>query len=232
MNESVERAAGKAWAFRHAVERDATMRFGRMAGRLERLGTPAELVRLAEKASSDESRHMGYCGELAEKYRAPLLPDPVVPSEIAPPRLRPRQRVLYEVAATCVAETESTAMLVTLMGAAKRRAMRSLLREFSRDEVTHARFGWAVLASHKATDDLSFLGVWIPWMLQTTAGDSFKAESKGPEDAELLQHGVLPYSARRRVFIETLDGVIFPGLEALGIDAGPSRAWLAKAVTA
>jgi rubrerythrin len=228
--ESPEEFAGKAWAFRHAVERDATMRFGRMARRLERIGTPAHLVKLAEKASNDEERHMGYCADLADKYGAKLRDEPLVPSEIAPARLRPRQRVLYEVAATCVAETESTHMLVTLMGAAKKRAMRSLLREFSRDEVTHARMGWAVLASHKDSDDLSFLAKWIPWMLSTTAGDSFAPHRTGIEDPSLYDHGVLPYSVRRRVFIQALDDVIFPGLEALGVDSGPSRAWLARIV--
>ncbi len=228
----IERAAGKAWAFREAVERDATMRFARLAGRLERIGTPAPLVKLALAASRDEQRHEGYCAELADRYGAARLTDPVVPSEIAPAKLSFRRRVLYEVAASCMAETESTVMLVTLMGATKGRAMRSVLREFSRDEVAHARLGWAVLASHKERDDLSFLSKWIPWMLRTTAGDSFKPATKGPEDARLVEHGVLPYSARRAVFVKTLEEVIFPGLEALNVQSGPSRAWLAEAVNA
>jgi len=227
--ESPEETAGKAWAFRHAVETDATIRFGRMARRVEKIGTPPSLVKLAEKASKDESRHAGYCAEMAERYRAPLLRDPIVASEIAPRELKPRQRVLYEVAASCMAESESTMMLVTLMGAAKNSKMRSLLREFSRDEVQHARFGWAVLASHKDRDDLSFLAKWIPWMLRTTAGDAFEPESKGPEDEALVEHGVLPYSVRKRVFVQALDEVIFPGLEELGVDSRPSRAWLARA---
>ena len=222
-------AAGKAWAFRNAVERDATTRFARLARRLEKIGTPAALVKLAEKASRDEERHAGYCAEMAARYDAPLLTDPIVPSEIAPRELRPRQRVLYEVAASCMAESESTMMLVTLMGAAKNQEIRSLLREFSRDEVTHARLGWAVLASHKDRDDLSFLAKWIPWMLRTTAGDSFERDAPEPEEDEtLVEHGVLPAAVRRRVFVQALDEVIFPGLEELGVDAGPSRAWLAS----
>ena len=230
VTESPARLAGKAWAFRHAVERDATMRFGRLARRLERIGTPAPLVKMAEQASKDESKHMGYCGELAEKYGAPLLDEPLVPSEIAPSELRPRQRVLYELAATCVAETESTHMLLTLLGGAKKGAMRALLREFSRDEVTHARMGWAVLASHKSSDDLSFLATWIPYMLATTAGDSFAPHQRGSEDPSLFDHGVLPFSVRKQVFVQALEDVIFPGLEALGVDSAPSRAWLTKAL--
>jgi hypothetical protein len=224
---SVQEVAGKAWPFRQWVESDATARFARMARRLEKIGTPAPLVELAAKASRDEERHAGYCAELAAHYDHPLQDPVTTPSEIAPKALRQRQRVLYEVAASCLAETESTVMLVTLMDGAKNTKMRKLLREFARDEVTHARFGWAVLASHRESDDLSFLSEWIPWMLRTTAGDSFKPAHKGPEDEALLEHGVLPYSRRRHVFIKALDDVIFPGLEALGVDARPSRAWLA-----
>ena len=222
----IEQAAGKAWAFRHWVESDATARFARMARRLEKIGTPAPLVELAVTASTDEARHAGYCADLAAHYDHPLEAAVTEPSEIAPKQLRFRQRVLYEVAASCLAETESTVMLVTLMGETKTHKMHSLLREFARDEVTHARFGWAVLTSHRERDDLSFLAKWIPWMLRTTAGDSFKPTHKGPEEAELVEHGVLPYSQRRAVFIKTLEDVIFPGLDALGVNAAPSRAWL------
>jgi hypothetical protein len=228
---SIDRAAGKAWAFRHWVESDATARFARMARRLEKIGTPAPLVEMAVQASSDERRHAGYCAELAARYDHPLQEEVTEPSEIAPKQLRLRQRVLYEVAASCLAETESTVMLVTLMGETKTQKMRSLLREFAKDEVTHARMGWAILSSHRERDDLSFLAKWIPWMLRTTAGDSFKPETKGPEERELVEHGVLPYSLRRAVFIKTLDDVIFPGLEALGVDAKPSREWLRAMTT-
>lgn len=201
-----------------------------MATRLESIGTPSALVTMAQTASEDEGRHAEYCAELALHYRHPLLPAPAELSDIAPPRLSLRHRVLYEVAASCLAESESSVMLVTLNQHTRDPAMRRLLRELSQDEVAHARLGWAVLASHRGADDLSFLARWIPWMLTTTAGDSFKRDTVGPEDATLVEHGVLPYSLRRKVFIDALEDVIFPGLEALAIDTTGSRAWLAKLV--
>jgi hypothetical protein len=231
VRQEIRVTAGKAWAFRHWVERDAQARFLRLAGRLERIGTPASLVAKAHEASEDEGRHAELCGDLASRYRHPLLPSEGAPREIAPSRLSSRQKVLYEVAAFCLAETESSVMLVTLIKHARNEKMRKLLRELSRDEVVHARLGWAVLASHKSTDDLSFLARWIPWMLTTTAGDTFKRNAAGPEDPALTEHGVLPYSLRRRVFIDALEDVIFPGLEALAVDATASRAWLAKLVS-
>lgn len=222
--------AGKAWAFRYGVERDAQARFARMAGRLESIGTPSSLVALAHRASEDEGRHAEYCADLAGRYQHPLPPIAPELSEIAPSQLSARQGVLYEVMASCLAESESSVMLVTLTQHTRDPAMRRVLRELSQDEVTHARLGWAVLASHRDADDLSFLARWVPWMLSTTAGDSFRRDTAGPEDATLVEHGVLPYSLRRKVFIDALEDVIFPGLDALAIDTTGSRAWLAKLV--
>ncbi len=232
MRAEIRTAAGKAWAFRHWVERDAEARFSRLAGRLERIGTPASLVAKTHDASRDEGRHAELCAELAQRYEHRLQKSDERPTEIAPKRLSSRERVLYEVAAFCLAETESSVMLVTLTQHVRDPGMRKVLRELSRDEVAHARLGWAVLASHKDTDDLSFLARWIPWMLNTTAGDTFRRDTKGPEDRTLVEHGVLPYSLRRKVFVDALEDVAFPGLDALSIDASASRAWLAKLVAA
>jgi hypothetical protein len=221
-----ELVAGKAWVFRYWVECDATARFARMADRLEEIETPAPLVAMARKASTDEWRHSGYCAELAADYGRAVEPGPTQSTEIAPAKLAFRKRVIYEVAAACLAESESSVMLVTLMGATKNPKMKRVLREFAKDEVMHAQLGWGVLASHKDRMNLGFLATWIPWMLKTTAGDSFRNPAPGGEDERLADHGVLPYSMRRQVFIDTLHDVIFPGLEALSIDTAPSRAWL------
>jgi hypothetical protein len=37
---------------------------------------------------------------------------------------------------------------------------------------------------------------------------------------------VLPHAAQRQVFTRTLEEVVFPGLEAYGVDTGPARRWL------
>jgi hypothetical protein len=229
--EGVEAVAAKAWAFRYWVECDATARFARMAERLAKIGTAAPLVQMALDASSDEARHSGYCADLAARYGKKVEPGPTEATEIAPERLGLKKRAIYEVVAACLAETESTVMLVTLMGAAKNEDMKKILREFAKDEVKHAQFGWAVLAAYKDRMDLSFLSGWIPWMLRTTAGDSFKRPTAGAEDERLAEHGVLPYSMRRKVFIDTLRDVVFPGLESLSIDTAPSRAWLDQSVS-
>jgi hypothetical protein len=46
------------------------------------------------------------------------------------------------------------------------------------------------------------------------------------EDPGLLELGVLPHALQRQVFTDVLEEVVFPGLEASGVDAAPGRAWL------
>jgi len=37
---------------------------------------------------------------------------------------------------------------------------------------------------------------------------------------------VLPHSLKRSIFVGTLEGVVFPGLEKFGISPRPARQWL------
>ena len=71
----------------------------------------------------------------------------------------------YEVVAqSCISETESMATLVTLLDAAEDAHLKSVLQELARDEVQHARLGWAYLAWAKDRHDLSFLSAFLPAM--------------------------------------------------------------------
>jgi hypothetical protein len=226
----VRRIAGAAWRFRFGVEREAEVRFGRLAKRLLEAGAAPVLVGLAARAATDERRHAERCAELAESYGAPVdRRSPAVAAEIAPAGLPARERLLYEVvAACCVAETESVGVLSTLLGCARGAALRRVLKELAQDEVGHGRLGWAHLAAERARGDTSFLGPLVPAMLEgNAAADLFATVEAEREDPALLEEGVLPHSLKREVFVRMLEEVIFPGLERFGVDAGDGRAWLA-----
>jgi hypothetical protein len=229
---AVRRLAGAAWSFRCAVERDAEARFARLARRLQAAGYPRTLVALAERSSRDEHRHAALCAEEASRRGASPPPPPEgPPPEIAPSGLDPPRAALYEVvAASCVTETESTAVLTTLLSLVEDRRLRTVLRTLARDEVRHARLGWACLAHARAHDAAAFLGPLVPGMLEGAApADLFDPEvAPEKEDLALLEHGVLPHALKREVFVRTLEEVICPGLAALGVDDAASREWLAR----
>jgi hypothetical protein len=152
------------------------------------------------------------------------------PPEVAPAGLSPDDALCYElVAACCVAETGSVAVLTALLASARQPRLRAVLRELAVDEVDHARLGWAALASARRRGSTAFLGPLLPAMLSGSVDDDFFLPADpAREDPRLLEAGVQPHSARRTLFVETLDQVIFPGLEGAGVDTAAGRAWLAE----
>jgi rubrerythrin len=225
----VRGVAAAAWLFRFAVELDAEARFGRLADRLRALGASESMVALARRSAEDEHRHAARCAELAQELGAHVgAPAPAEPRELAPPGLLLRGRVTYElVAACCITETESMGVLTTLLDAARSPRLRRVLHELASDEVRHARLGWAHLAGEHAADATAFLAPLVPAMLQGSAApDLFLEVAPEYEDEALLEYGVLPHALKRQVFTRTLEEVVFPGLDACGVDSRPARAWL------
>ena len=190
-------------------------------------GAPEALVEVAARASRDEVRHASRCEDVLRMRQAPVPPPETRLLEYAPPELTPEQRLTYEVVAqSCVSETESMATLVTLLDAAHDEALKAIIHELARDEVQHARLGWGYLTWARPRMDLSFLGPLLPGMVAGSAGpDLFRAAAPGTDDPSLLHWGVVPHSERQRIYLETLDSVVIPGMVEHGVDTGPLRLW-------
>jgi hypothetical protein len=219
-----------AWSARYAIETEASVRFGFLAGRLDSAGAPRAVVDLAVRASRDETRHAGHCERFFHELGGTRLPTPRGLVEYAPRALSAAERLTYEVVAQCcVAETQSTATLVTLLSAAESGQLKSVLHELARDEVNHSRLGWAYLAWARAQVDFGFLAPLLPGMIDGSAGpEMFTPGPPEADDPELLRQGVVPRTMRRRVYLETLDTVVLPGFETLGIDTRQARGWLGQ----
>ena len=227
---TVRRAAGEAWSFRARVEREAASRFARLAAAIPAFDPASPVPALLQRAAADEERHAALCAGLSAAYGCPGGGG-ATDVRIAPRSMGPRDAVLYEmVAACCITETESVATLATLLGERAEPRVRTVLREIARDEVVHGRMGWAHLAREAADRDVSFLAAWVPSMLAGTAEEGlFPAGELGPDD--LLRHGVLPGPRKKEIFVRTLDEVVFPGLEKLGVSSAPARAWIAQRIS-
>jgi hypothetical protein len=217
-----------AWAVRYRIETEASLRFGALARRLEGVGAPRALVDLADRASKDETRHAAHCERFFRALGGMHLSAITRVVEYAPRVLPERERLTYElVSQCCVAETQSTATLVTLLDAAETAELRTVLHELARDEVQHSRLGWAYLAWARSRMDFTFLGPLLPGMLAGSAGpEMFEPAAEDLDHPELLRQGVIPQSMRRSVYVETLQTVVFPGFETLGVDTADAKRWL------
>ena len=203
-----------------------------LATRLEALGAPQQLASLARRASTDERRHAAHCARLAAELGQPVPERPhPAPSAVAPAGLAEEDAVTYElVAACCVTESVSVAVLTALLSAASDPSLRAVLRELAGDEVAHARLGWAHLGVAAARGRTAFLGPLLPAMLRGSIDDDlFRPVEPDREDEALLALGVLPHGMKRDLFVRSLEEVIVPGLEGAGADTAAGRAWLHRA---
>ena len=218
------------WAARHGVETGASLRFAALSRRMQSAGAPASLVELAARASKDEIRHAAHCADILRARQAEVPPPETRLLTYAPGGLSAEQSLTYEVVAqSCISETESMATLVTLLDAATDEHLRTVLHELARDEVQHARLGWAYLSWVRNRVDLSFLSSWLPSMAAGTAGpEMFQPGPPEAEDETLLRSGVVPRGERRRVYLETLESVVIPGFAEFGVNTGPLRTWMVE----
>ncbi len=224
----IESVAGQAWRFRTLVEREASVRFARLATDLKAHGFAAPLVDLAQRAAEDEKRHAALCLDLAQELEAPVEEGGWEAPRLAPRDLEGRDALLYEIAAQCcVAETESMATLTTLMEAMTPSRYREAVVAIAKDEIDHARLGWAVLEA--ARTPLAFLEPHLAAMLETGGAPLFRSSPLEAESEELIAFGVLPHAEKRRVFEEALADVIVPGFTRLGIATNAIDAWLTRA---
>jgi hypothetical protein len=215
------------WAVRHSVETGASLRFAALSQGMRAAGAPATLVDLATRASADEIRHAAHCADILRARQAEVPAAETRLLFFGPRDLPPEQRLTYEVVAqSCISETESMATLVTLLDAAEDAHLRTVLQELARDEVQHARLGWAYLSWAKNRFDLSFLSGFLPVMAGAASGaDLFQPSPPGADDAGLLRSGVVPKRERRRIYLETMHSVVIPGFEEYGVETAPLRAW-------
>jgi hypothetical protein len=222
------RVAGT-WAFRTRAEIEAAARFARMASELAEVGATEVVVRGAADASADELRHRDLCARLAARWGAPNALQHVPPRErIGRSNMDPRDRLLWEVVAVCcVSETMNTSLMTRCLEVAKDAEIRATLHELLKDEVNHARLGWAHLAAERAAGRGEFLRDVLPLMLEASVEPGFlERQTHVPWTDALYDYGELPQAELVQIYRDTLNLVVFPGLDAVGVDTSKGRAWL------
>jgi len=227
---SVDELARRLWSNRLIAELESAQRFAALAPRLRELDASQAIVAMVDQAATDELRHAESCRELIRHFGGVPAPEQKTHvRRIAPLGVEGREAVLYElVALSCVTETLSTALLGQLVDRARDPLCRRVMHSFLRDEVNHSRLGWAFLAEEYARGVRDCVGEHLSKLLDATLGDRFFSPSatEDPRLKELAGLGSLELSERQRIVRETLDQVVFPGLERFGIETTLGRCWL------
>lgn len=221
------RAAGL-WAFRAGAEAEAAARFGALAGALGRCGASPALVAAARKSAEDERRHLRDCaalaGTLGREVRLPEARVALPGSARLPERLRLAQAM---VATCCVAETLSALLLDEMRRRSEHPEARSLVHTILRDEVDHARLGWAWAETDLDDAQRAHLAEVLPGVLEDAVQDELFSD--GPDALlDLEGWGGLRRSRRRALVAEGVAEVVLPGLQRAGVDVSGGRRWVGE----
>jgi len=227
---AMRRDIAKVWRRRAMNERRASFVFADLHENLVAFAAEPDVLELSRTAVEDELRHAELCAELSRRYDPIVAPPEValpVPSPEFPRRAPHVAQALFAALQSSVNETLATGYMGACLDQATGVWPREALRAILRDEVRHARIGWAVLASTRLSPaDRANIAGTMPRLLEVCVG-AWWAEVEPERSVELPEgHGGLARSDLLATVRETLSGVILPGLDHVGIDSGPARRWV------
>jgi 1,2-phenylacetyl-CoA epoxidase catalytic subunit len=218
------------WSQRMAFEHRSSMVFSQLAQQLFEANATLDAKVVMMRMAQDELRHTATCaGVLAALGASPevdtdLVVEPLARHEGITLEERALRNVIYT---TCMSEMVACARFVATLDRTTDPFMRDAARRLLADEVLHGQFGFHYLAA------------WRPWL------DAHPAAQAGLErylvhafaviETELAPTppfraitddekalGVDDAALAREVFYGVMEGAVVPGLEQLGVAAGPA----------
>lgn len=202
--------------------------FEALAAQLDALGWSADAAE-ARTFAAEERAHGVLCGAVVEaaggEAWAPALPARVLPEHAD---TTPRAAVLRNlISIACMSETVAVALIGAERLEMPESPLRELLGRILADEVGHARFGWRLLAREAPAlpdDERAALARYLPtafFHLEAHELGHIPVGAAWPSGA--AAYGLCDGADARALFLDTVEHVIIPGLEAHGLPA--AHAW-------
>lgn len=231
LDASLRAGLGTYWEERARSELRVSGAFRLLGAELAATGV-SEVVRvMVTRAVDDETRHSELCRRLAERYaghpvEAPRVEAVVLPAfEGASAQLR---TALHVMTLSCVNETIASTWLNGCISATTAPLAREANRVHLREEIEHARLGWAHLASSQVSAATrAALGAWLGRVLRANVPQWFRSDPSLPERGAPEQ-GVPSAATTRVLVLDALRDVVLPGFEEVGIDPSAGHAYLAE----
>jgi hypothetical protein len=225
-------SAIETWLGRMVNEYMSSHVFAALADQLGAAGYDPATVAQCRRFRGEEEKHGVLCGAVVEALggkataRAKVPPQFPLHDDVAP-----EEGVLRNLLSICcLSETVAVALIGADRLEMPEGSLRRLLTEIYADEIGHARFGWLALTraapalDREARRRLSdYLGVAFAH-LEAHELAHIPASSFRPAGGETV--GLCVGSSARGLFYDTVEQVIVPGLNKIGLDA--SRAWSSR----
>lgn len=222
-------ALSRHWLRRARSEARISVAFSKMLPLLRDVGALEIVLDLIELSAADELRHSGVCLHVAERYAGGAL-EPLPIGETPLPEFGcedERLEAALLVAGTCcINETLATVWLGLGIDAARTPLTRAAHRAHLRDEVDHARAGWAHLASEALDPTLrAELGERLPRLLAANVPLWLEPDPVLPA-CGVPGHGAADSTVVERAIQGAVREIILAGFEHVGVPV-PDECWRA-----
>jgi hypothetical protein len=178
------------------------------------------VLRLLHQSAGQELEHARLCHRLAERYAGSNLPQVMRPDARLPDFGTESARLELTfniVGLCCINETFATAWLRYCLALARTPLAVAANREHLKDEIDHARLGWAHLASSWVTrEDKLALAERLPELIRVNLALWEAASNYLPGDA-LPEQGQPSSRESRRVLRQAVDELLLPGFAYVGV---------------
>lgn len=218
----VRRELAHVWAERARSELGAGSGCAQVIVGLYSIGAVPEVLALATQSAREEVEHAEACHRLAEHYAgAPVaMPRPkkvgMPPHRGATDALR---ATLHTMGLACFNETIAAEFVAQCLDACEAEVVREATAIHLRDEIGHARMGWAHLASGVLdAADRRQIARWMPRMTRANGQLWLERIALLPEDG-VPGHGYPPRAVLAGGVRKALRELVLPGLSHVGIDA-------------
>lgn len=225
----VERqTAARIWAMRAGLELSVSAAYSVILRGLFQTGAEQPVLELCSAACAEEVRHAVLCLEVAKALDGKQRPWPA-PASLHVPSYEgvapgPMLTALHLVAMSCLNESIACVRLAEAMKLTRVEVVKHALHQILRDEVQHARAGWAHLAGRHVTVEMkAAIGRFIPHLISTSLHGLIEENDSIPSE-DFAAFG-LPHVDLARVHAQkaVLD-VVLPGFVRLGIPFDHARA--------
>ncbi len=218
----VRRLVGSIWAERARSELGAGSGFAQVVVGLYEIGAHPEVLALATKAAHEEVEHARACHRLAELYLGEDVAMPAPKRVGMPPHRGATDAVratLHVIGLSCFNETIAADFVARCLDASEAGAVRRACSAHLRDEIGHARVGWAHLASGvlDAADRRAVAG-WMPRLVRAN-GEAWLSRVRALPMDGVPGHGYPPVAELEAGVREAVREVVVPGLAQARIDA-------------
>jgi hypothetical protein len=206
------------WLHRSAAERGVAVAFEHLRPRLVAAGVADPVLALVDKAIDDERRHADLCVRLATEYAGTEQSTPPARFDALPDFRTNDERLEVALIVTgmcCINESIASEWIRSCWQAATAEIAVVANREHLKDEIDHARLGWAHLASSHVDASLKArIAQRVPKMIEVNVAEWKKPDEHLPPEG-VREHGHLSRDENDAVIDAAVRDVVWPGFELL-----------------